>query len=147
LHVFHPEKLSRSIDSHHQHREEHVLMALTLRLLLLASLTSALSLAESWSGLLVDSRCYTSSQNNMKAGSHPASTDIGRTLRVCAATARTRAFAIVQHDGTSVGLDADGNQKAHELVMKRGKMSQYEVNVTGDMIQNTLKVATIWTAK
>lgn len=122
-------------------------MTLTLRVLLLASLTSALSLGESWSGLLVDSRCYASSQNNMKAVSHPASTDIGRTLRVCAATAKTKAFAIAQHDGTSVNLDADGNQKAHELVMKEAKMSRYEVNVTGDMVQNTLKVAAISMAK
>jgi len=53
----------------------------------------------------------------------------------------------VLHDGTSVDLDADGNQKAHELVMKEAKLSRYEVNVTGDRVQNTLKVDAISMAK
>ncbi len=122
-------------------------MTLVLRLTFLASLTSMAGLAANWSGTLVDSDCYASQQRNMKQGTHPASVDNNRAIRACTATAKTKSFAVVQQDGTSLNLDADGNQKASDFVAKEGKMSRYKVNVMGDMNQNMIKVDSISIAK
>ena len=117
------------------------------RLASLISLTSMLSFAGSWSGVLVDADCYNSSPTNTKHGTHPATMSPSRHIKACPPTADTKSFAVVQQDGSTVNLDPDGNQKAHDLVAKEGKMSRYKVNVSGDMNQNMVKVDTISAAK
>lgn len=121
-------------------------MKLFLRLTLLASTVPVLILAGDWSGTLVDADCYNSAQNNTKAGTHPGSTDISRTLRSCAPKDNTSSFAVVQHDGTSINLDSAGNQKARELIQS-GAKKPYRVNVTGDKPGDTIQVTAISTAK
>jgi hypothetical protein len=102
-----------------------------------------LTFAGSWSGFLVDAECYSATQANTKGGTHPASIDNNRTLRVCAPKATTKSFAVMQEDGTSFELDSAGNQKARDFVAKQGNVPRYKVNVTGDMTQNTLQLSTI----
>ncbi len=121
-------------------------MTLTLRLAFLLPIVPVLSLAASWSGALVDGRCFASAQQNVSHG-HPGSTDTKRAIRSCSPTKKTESFSIVEQVGTTFNLDSDGNHKAHALVVKEGKKSPFRVTVTGDMDQETLKVETISMAR
>ena len=106
-------------------------MRRTSRFALLFSLASTLSFAESWSGALVDAKCYDTAQQNLSHG-HPGSTDTKRVLRTCSPNEKTTSF---------------GNEKAHKLVVKEGNKSPFIVNVTGDKTQDSLTVSTISIAK
>ncbi len=111
----------------------------TLRLAFLLSLVPALSFAESWSGALVDSNCYTAAVQNSSHG-HPGSGDTKRAVRSCSPTDNTTSFSFVQQVGTTFTLDAAGNAKARELFLKAGKNSPFRVHVTGDITADTLRV-------
>ena len=121
-------------------------MTLTLRLAFLLPIVPALSLAASWSGALVDARCFASTQQNISHG-HPGSTDIKRAVHSCSPNKKTQSFSIVEQVGMAFNLDSSGNEKAHALVLKHGKKSPFRVHVTGDMDQDILKVQTISMAK
>ena len=121
-------------------------MTLTLRLSFLLSLASVLSFAASWTGALVNSECYASLQSNT-SNVPPGSHDTRRAIRYCSPNEKTKSFSVVVHGGVTFNLDSDGNEKARELVLKKGKKSPYMVNVKGEMTQNTFKVNTISIAK
>jgi hypothetical protein len=115
--------------------------------LFLVSLTCLAAPAGSWSGFLVDAECLASHNGNTRPGTHPGTVDNNRLVRVCAPTSETKTFAVMEVGGSSFMLDSEGNQKAHGLVQKAGAASSYKVNVTGDMTENTVKVAKISLAK
>ena len=120
-------------------------MTLTIRLAALFCLASALSFAESWSGVLVDSRCYDSMQRNV----NPTDTltnvdrDMNQQIRYCSPNARTKSFAVVLPEGMSFRLDSAGNAEAAQLVRKAGKKSRFVVAVTGTITKGTVKVDSI----
>jgi hypothetical protein len=120
-------------------------MKLTSRLALLLTL-ACLSFAASWSGALVDAKCYTSAQQNTSHG-HPGSTDTKRAIRSCSPNENTTLFSVVQRVGMTFTLDSDGNEKARQLVLKEGKKSPFMVDVSGEITQDSLKVNTISIAK
>ena len=121
-------------------------MIVTFRLAFLFTLASVLTFAASWSGALVDSKCYTSAEQNVSHG-HPGSTDTKRAVRSCPPNKNTNSFSIVRQVGMTFNLDDRGNEKAHELVLKEGKKAHFMVNVTGDLTEETIKVDTISMAK
>ena len=121
-------------------------MALILRVAFLLCIASGLSFAASWSGALVDSKCYTAAQGNSSHG-HPGSTNSKQAIRSCSPNENTVSFSVVAHVGMTYNLDSAGNDKARELVLKEGKKSPFMVNVTGEANQDTLKVDTISMAK
>jgi len=121
-------------------------MNLILRLTVLSSLASVLGFAAQWSGALVDSDCYAATQRNA-SHEHPGSTDTKRPIRYCSPNEKTKSFSVVPPHGTTLSLDSDGNEKAHDLVLKEGKKSPFMVSVTGDETQGTLKLDTISIAK
>jgi hypothetical protein len=47
----------------------------------------------------------------------------------------------------ALNLDAGGNEKARELVLKVGKKSPFMVSITGDKTEDTLRLNTISIAK
>jgi len=120
-------------------------MTLTIRLAALFCLASALSFAESWSGVLVDSRCYDSMQRNV----NPTDTltnvdrDMNQQIRYCSPNAKTKSFAVVLPEGMSLRLDSAGNAEAAQLVRKAGKKSRFVVAVTGTITKGTVKVDSI----
>jgi hypothetical protein len=115
------------------------------RVMLLLCLSALLSLAESWPGSLVDSKCYAAEQRNV----NPTDTltnvdrDGNREIRYCAPSARTKFFAVVPSEGPALKLDSAGNTKAAELVRITGKKSRLVVAVTGEINKNTVKVDSI----
>ena len=105
--------------------------------------------AESWTGDLVDSRCYASEENNVNPFDPPSNVnhDRGYEIRVCRPNARTRSFAIVDPDGRTFQLDPSGNGRVADLVRQADKKSRLLVTVTGEKRKKTVSVDSISLAK
>ena len=120
-------------------------MLLTMHLFILLSLSSAFAYAGTWSGALVDSKCFEIAERNV----NPTDTltyvdrDQNQEIRYCSPGAKTKVFAVVQHDGVSLKLDSAGNAKAVEIVRRNVKKSPLTVVITGEMSENTIKVDSI----
>lgn len=112
-------------------------------------LASAPSFAGTWSGYLVDSKCYDISEQNVNPWDTSTAVDRDKDLeiRLCSPNAKTKAFAVVQMDWLSLKLDAAGNAKAAELLRRIGKKSAFLVTVTGEKNKATIKVDSISIAK
>jgi hypothetical protein len=120
-----------------------------MRTIVLLFLSSALSFAGSWSGSLVDARCWSFEELNVGQGHTAPFVDRDRNVEaaICSPSGKTKSFAIVKSDGLSLNLDAAGNAKAAELVRTTGKKSVRNVAVTGEEVKNTIQVASISTAR
>lgn len=120
-----------------------------MRLAALLCLSTVLSLAGSWSGALVDAKCYDSEERNVNPNDTSTFVDRDKNLeiRYCSPTPRTKSFSVVQQDGLSLKLDSAGNAKATELVRKTGKRSRFPVAITGEISRNTIKVDSISMAR
>jgi hypothetical protein len=120
-------------------------MSLKARLPPFLCLASALALAETWSGFLVNSSCYESLESNH----NPNDTltyvdrDRGSEVRYCAPNTKTKSFAVVEEDGESFTLDPAGNVKAAALVRQTGKKQLWPVNVSGQRQKDEVKVSSI----
>jgi|SRR5580698_4353088 hypothetical protein len=103
-------------------------MALTMQVVSLLCLSSALSFAETVSGFLVNSKCYAAEERNV----NPADTetyvdrDGNLEIRHCRPRAKT---------------------KAAELVRQSGKKSRYDVAVVGGISKHTIQVESISLAR
>jgi hypothetical protein len=124
-------------------------MTLTMRLAVLLGLSSGLSFAGTWSGVLVDSKCYDAEERNVNPTDTLTSVDRDGNLeiRYCSPSAKTKSFAVVRSDGPSLHLDSAGNAKAAELVPKTRKKSRLAVAVIGEISGDTIKVDSIAIAK
>jgi len=119
------------------------LMALAMRLGALACLSSALGLAASWSGTLVDSKCWDNEVNNTRGTSVYVDRDRNMEVRLCSPKANTKSFALVLSDGFSLKLDAAGDAKAAETVQSTGRKSPVKVAITGETSNHAIKVDSI----
>jgi hypothetical protein len=116
-----------------------------MRLALGLFLSAVLSFAGSWTGTLVDSKCYDAEERNVNPTDTLTNVDRDRNLEVryCSPSARTKSFAVVDSDGLSFKFDTAGNAKAATLIGKSGKKSRLFVNVSGEMSRNTIQVNSI----
>jgi hypothetical protein len=124
-------------------------IAVPMLLTVLLCLSPALSLAENWSGVLVNSKCYGAEERNMNPTDTSFNVDRDRNfeIRYCAPSVKTKFFAVVQSDGIRLKFDPSGNAKAAELIGKTGKKSLLAVAVTGELKGNTIRVDSISTAR
>jgi hypothetical protein len=122
-------------------------MTFAMRIAVLACLSSTLGLAESWSGTLVDSRCWDSEENNTRATSIYVDRDSNLGVRLCSPKAKTKSFAVVLPDGLNLKLDAAGNQRAAERLQKSDKKNAVTVIIIGEANGNTIAVASISMAR
>jgi len=120
-------------------------MMLTIPIAALFCLSSALSYAESWSGALVDSKCYDSMERNVNPTDTMTNVDRDTNLeiRYCSPSPKTKAFAVVLQDGRSFRLDSAGNAEAAQLVRNAGKKSRFLVAITGTIAKGMVKVDSI----
>lgn len=120
-------------------------MRISVRLTLVALVSAGLSMAGTWSGSLVDAKCYESEERNV----NPTDTltavdrDVNMELRFCSPRTKTMLFTLVMPDGESFRLDAAGNAKATELVRKEGKTPRLRVAVMGEAVKHTIQVESI----
>lgn len=124
-------------------------MAALLRIALLACFSAGLSFAGTWSGVLVDARCWGFRERNVNPRDTLTFVDRDRNLELsfCTPNAKTKSFAVVPEDGVSLALDAAGNAKAAEVVKQANRKSPLVVDVTGEVNKNTIAVASISAAK
>lgn len=106
---------------------------------------ATLGFTGTWSGYAVSSGCYASAMNNMSQdGNTTVSRDMEMVLRQCAATHKTKHFAIVQNDWTSLKLDAAGNDKAAAIIRSTDKRrALYCITVNGVRHKNMLVTGSI----
>ena len=111
----------------------------------LASVASAIGSAETWSGYLVDAKCYAALErnHNPRETQTEVDRDRGSEVRYCRATGKTKTFALVGIDGQSFDLDAAGNVQAVDLAKQRTVF----VKITGTRSGGTVKVDSISAAK
>jgi len=117
-------------------------MVLTLRFVIFSGLASGVGFAASWSGALVDAKCFGSRERNV-SHQDPAGRNIRADINQCSPKAKTKEFGIVQDDGSSLTFDASGSQKATEFMRTAGKQSPFKVTVTGERNGNKIKVDSI----
>jgi hypothetical protein len=116
----------------------------------LACLMAAPVFAQSWSGYLVDAKCYDSEERSVDpfGTAPPVSRDKNLEIGMCTPSFKTRSFAVVQPDELrSFYLDAAGNAKAAGLVERTGKRSFHKVTVTGEMFVDVIEVKSISNAR
>jgi hypothetical protein len=105
--------------------------------------TSTLGFAQSFSGALVDNVCYAREERNVTLRNPDANHDRDFEIRQCSPNAKTKEYAVVDHDGQSLKLDAAGNAKAAKLVSDLHRKGRLEVNVSGRKSKETLLVTSI----
>lgn len=117
-----------------------------MRLLFLLAVAAPLCTAETWTGHLVDSRCYQNLEENHSPSDTETNVDRDRDMeiRYCRPKLKTKAFALVDFNGQSVKLDPTGNAKAAELVRSAPTgTKQFYVTATGELNKDTLKLNSI----
>jgi len=114
-----------------------------MRLATLLMLASTLGFAESWSGLLVDSKCYANEQTNVNKDATTVDRDMNAEIRYCAPDAKTKSFGVVLLDWDSLKFDSAGNAKAAELVRSDGKRSVLDITVTGTQKKDGIGVSSL----
>jgi hypothetical protein len=115
----------------HRSRKGESVMSLITKVASLLGMIAPLGLATTWSGPLVDARCYASLLNNTNPDLIYVDRDFAGMIRYCAPKARTTSFAVVQQGGIPLRLDPRGNEQAAELVKKVGGKKIILVNVEG----------------
>jgi hypothetical protein len=105
--------------------------------------------SETWSGYLVDSKCYASQERNVNPFDSNFNTnhDRGYEIRVCQPNAKTKSFTVVDSDGVSFELDPSGNEKAANLIRQAPKKPVISVTVTGKKHEDTVAVDSISLAR
>ena len=105
--------------------------------------------ADTWSGALVNAKCYSAAERNVNPTdtSTAVDRDRGEEIRYCSPNAKTKLFAVVQQDATSFELDPSGNAKAADLVRRTGKKQPFFVTVTGELKEHTVRVDEISAAR
>jgi hypothetical protein len=123
-------------------------MKTTVRVAALICWSAVLSLAGSWSGSLVDSKCYASEERNVNPTDTSTYVDRDGNLeiRYCSPNKKTKSFTLVLPDG-NFNLDPAGNAKASELVRRIGKRSPLVVVIRGEMAGKAIQVESISTAR
>jgi hypothetical protein len=123
-------------------------MKTTVRVAALFCWSAVLSLAGSWSGSLVDSKCYASEERNVNPTDTSTYVDRDGNLeiRYCSPNKKTKSFTLVLPDG-NFNLDPAGNAKASELVRRIGKRSPLVVVIRGEMAGKAIQVESISTAR
>jgi hypothetical protein len=118
---------------------------MSMRLLFGFCFASALAMGESWTGVLVDSKCYAAEERNVNPTdtSTAVDTDKSMEIRRCSPKAKTNSFAIIRPEGQVLQLDAGGNAKAAGLVRTSGRKAPLRVALTGEMSGQAVKVGSI----
>jgi len=118
------------------------------RLVVFLLLASTPAWASSWTGVLVDSKCYAGEQRNVNpTDTSLADRDMDLELRYCSPTPKTKTFAVVLQDWSSLQFDSAGDAMSGALFRKAGQKPYFSVVVTGERTRATLAVKSIAAAR
>ena len=106
------------------------------RVMILLSITSAVCLAESWTGKLVDATCADQGKNSPSAAKGQTPKD------TCTPRESTTSFAIRTPDGGIIKLDSTGNKLAADTFKANSKANKGPmiITITGTMTGDTVQV-------
>jgi hypothetical protein len=109
---------------------------------------STVGFAGTWSGYLVDSRCFASERNNVTSEESSVGDDMSMELRACVATSKTKHFAIVLSDWTMLKLDAAESDRAAAIAhnVARKPSTPYCVTVVGVRRKDMILASPVTTA-
>ena len=109
---------------------------------------STVGFAGTWSGYLVDSRCYADERNNVTWDDNSFGDDMSMEVRECVATSKTKHFAIVLSDWTMLKLDAAESDKAATIAhnVARKASTPYCVTVVGVRRKDMILASPVTTA-
>ncbi len=93
------------------------------------SLFSALALADTWSGTVIDNMCK---------GKDPATH-----TKECALMCSKHGFGLVTSDGKFLKFDEAGNAKALAAIQATKKKQNLKAKVTGKLAEDTIQVESI----
>ncbi len=116
-----------------------------MRFAVLLLLACAPGFAGTWSGSLVDSKCFAASERNVNPDDTLTAVDRDQNqeIRYCSPGLKTKSFAIVDVNGLAFALDSAGNAKAVEFVRSAGRKPRLAVVVTGELANHTITVDSI----
>lgn len=109
-------------------------------------LLAAPGFAGTWSGTLVDAKCWGFAEGNVGQKNTEQYVDRDRNLEVslCAPTEKTKSFAVIPPDGIALKLDAAGDNMASQLVRTAPRHKPIAVAVTGERdYSNTVQVTSL----
>jgi hypothetical protein len=106
-------------------------MKLILRLAGMLGMVATLGFATTWSGALVDAKCYAAFQGNSRSTLYYVDRDTSWMIGYCAPRVKTQSFELVPVSGASFPLDSHGNAQASGIVRKVGKKRLIVVQVAG----------------
>jgi hypothetical protein len=120
-----------------------------LRFVGVLCLTAGLGFAETWSGALVDARCFGAAEQNHNVDQSLAAQDVGLEIRLCTPGRKTHSFGLVQRDGTMLKLGPSVDADAAKLVQlgPKPKNSLWLVTVNGKMQDSTVAADSILAEK
>jgi hypothetical protein len=119
-------------------------MNLITRVTVLLGLVATVGFAATWTGELVDRRCYVAIEDNIGPdGPYYVDRDISGEIGECAPRVKTHAFEVVQLDEVPIDLDSRGNAQCAALVRKYGKKPLLLVQVVGEKTGHTIKVRSV----
>ena len=111
----------------------------------LICLAPAPACAKTWSGVLVDSRCYAAEERSVNPNYtyNHAYRDTDQEIRICSPSTKTKSFSVVVHSGFGFKLDPAGSERAAEIVRQMGTKHRVQVTVTGEMSKDGIEVGSI----
>lgn len=118
-----------------------------LRIAYLFCLLSLPGFAGSWSGWLVDSKCYRSIETNRGDIPSYVNWDVSGAIRYCSPNHKTMSFAIVQQDQSYFKLDPRGSLRAAELLTNSPHKALYLGTVRGNLNRHVITVEAISVAR
>lgn len=120
-------------------------MRSTPRLIVVLIFASAAAFPATWSGVLVDSKCYAAEERNVDPHDTDSAVDRDKYQEVwyCSPTKKTRLFGVVLEDGTMVSLDPATNPKIEVVVRRAGTQTPFAVTVKGERSDHLVRVDTI----
>jgi hypothetical protein len=124
-------------------------MKLIIRLAGMLGLVATLGFATTWSGSLVDAKCYAAMVGNTRSSMSYVDRDTSWEIGYCAPRFKTKSFELVPVSGASFPLDSHGNAQASAIVRKIGKKRLIVVQVAGirkgkkDVAVSTVKVVRV----
>jgi hypothetical protein len=116
-----------------------------MRILIALFISCGILCADTWSGALVDAKCFDAQDRNV----NPTDTltfvdrDRNREIRYCVPRAKTKSYSVVLPDGLSIHLDAAGNVKAADFVRAAGNREIFRVTVSGEKNGKQVRVDSI----
>jgi hypothetical protein len=115
-----------------------------VRRFLLVLLTLSPAFAASWTGVLVDSKCYASQTRNVNPwDTIPGDRDMAGDVHYCVPKHKTVSFGLVTPDWHFYKLDAVGNVKAAEITNRLGRKRVIPVALSGQRYKSLVTVSSM----